>query len=416
MKTIKIISVVGARPQFVKLSPLARAAASGRGPGRSLKHLILHTGQHYDDKMSRVFFDELEIPRPDYDLGVGSGSHARQTGKMMVGIEKILREEKPDWVLVYGDTNSTLAGALAAAKLRIPIGHIEAGLRSFNRGMPEEINRVAADRVSDILFCPTQTAVKNLGKEGFKNIVNQGRLLKEVHLSLFTLRFPSGQALRPFSPRLRSGPAGKAGPASHLSPLVVNVGDIMYDSILFYLGLAEKRSRIIETLDLHSSYCLATVHRAESTDNLRNLKAIILILKEIAKQGIQVVFPVHPRTRKIIQKNSSLRAHCSGFSLLDPVPYLDMLRLEQHARFILTDSGGVQKEAYWLRVPCLTIRNETEWVETLGAGANVLVGYDRDKTLRAVKNLPQARRDSGGIYGNGHAAERIIQVLKTCSG
>ena len=387
LKAIKLLSIVGARPQFIKLSPLARAAASGRGPGRSLKHLILHTGQHYDDKMSRVFFDELGIPRPDYDLGVGSGSHARQTGKMMVGIEKILREEKPDWVLVYGDTNSTLAGALAAAKLRIPIGHIEAGLRSFNRGMPEEINRVVADRVSDILFCPTKIAVKNLAREGFKNILNAGKLTADHSIQ-----------------------------ASAGVPLVANVGDIMYDSILLYLELAEKKARIFETLDLHTSYCLATVHRAESTDNLRNLKAIILILKEIAKQGIQVVFPVHPRTRKIIQKNSSLRAHCSGFSLLDPVPYLDMLRLEQHARFILTDSGGVQKEAYWLRVPCLTIRNETEWVETLKAGANVLVGYDRDKTLRAVNHLPRPWKAPGSIYGDGHAAERIIQVLKTCSG
>lgn len=387
MKPIKVVSIVGARPQFIKLASLARSIASEPGRGRKLKHLILHTGQHYDEGMSRVFFDELRIPRPDFNLGVGSGSHACQTGEMMVGVEKVLQELKPDWALVYGDTNSTLAGALAAAKLRIPIAHVEAGLRSFNRAMPEEINRAAADRISDILFCPTRTAVENLAREGFKNIVNAGRLTADYTKTI-----------------------------SRLFPLVANVGDIMYDSILFNLKLAEKKSRILERLNLRAPYCLATVHRAESTDSAKNLKTILLVLREIAKKGIQVVFPVHPRTRKKIRGDSSLRAHCSGFSLLDPVPYLDMLRLEQHAQFILTDSGGVQKEAFWLNVPCLTVRNETEWVETLEARANVLVGYDRGKALRAVDHLPRARRDSGEIYGDGHAAERIIRVLKACSG
>jgi len=305
---------------------------------------------------------------------------------MMVGIEKVLQEEKPDWVLIYGDTNSTLAGALAAAKLQIPIGHIEAGLRSFNRAMPEEINRVVADRVSDILFCPTRTAVKNLAREGFKNIVNAGKLTEDYPI-----------------------------PVSRLSPLVINVGDLMYDSILFNLKLAEKKSRILEGLNLRTPYCLVTVHRAESTDSAKNLKAILLVLREIANKGVQVVFPVHPRTRKKIRGDSSLRAHCSEFSLLDPVPYLDMLRLEKNAQFILTDSGGVQKEAYWLNVPCLTVRNETEWLETLEVGANVLVGYDRRKALKAVDHLPRPRRDSGGIYGDGHSAERIMRVLKSHS-
>lgn len=348
---MKVVSVVGARPQFIK------AAAVSRILRRQHREILLHTGQHYDDLMSDVFFRELDLPPPDVNLGVGSASHGRQTGEMLIGIERVLLEERPDRVLVYGDTNSTLAGALAAAKLGIPLAHVEAGLRSFNRAMPEEINRIVADRLSDLLFCPTQTAVENLAREG---------ITSGVHW----------------------------------------VGDVMYDLLLQSLPLAERRSDILERLGLGpGTYLLATVHRAGNTDVRENLSAIIAGLNAV---GETVVFPLHPRTRHALAQWGI--APGENVRLIEPVGYLDMLILEKNARLILTDSGGVQKEAYWLGIPCLTLREETEWVETVEAGWNVLVGTSPERIVEAVHTFhPQGERPA--LFGDGRAGEKIVELL-----
>ena len=348
---MKILSVVGARPQFVK------AAAVSRVLRRDHDEILVHTGQHYDDNMSKVFFEELDIPPPDFHLGVGSGTHGAQTGAMLAGIEKLLLAEPPEWVLVYGDTNSTLAGALSAAKLRCKVAHVEAGLRSYNRAMPEEINRVVADHLSDLLFCPSETAVANLAAEG----ITQG---------------------------------------------VVIVGDVMADVLRTSADRARGRPALYEQTGLRErGYLLATVHRAENTDDsvrLRNILAAFDALDE------PVIFPVHPRTRKAMDAlGYSPPGHVH---LLEPVGYLDMTGLEQAARMILTDSGGIQKEAYWLGVPCLTLRDETEWMETVKAGWNSLTGADSDRIVQAVRSFrpPSARPE---LYGDGNAAVRISQAL-----
>jgi len=358
---LKIINIVGARPQFIKLAPILRAIEkhNQNHPECPIQEVLVHTGQHYDYEMSQVFFDELGLKAPDYHLGVGSGTHGYQTGEMLKRIEEVLLKEKPDLVMVYGDTNTTLAGALAAAKLHIPVAHVEAGLRSFNRKIPEEINRVLTDHISDLLFCPTQTAVENLRREGIE---------KGVHL----------------------------------------VGDVMYDAVLLYLDLAEKKSQIMEQLGLKpKSYALATVHRAENTDQLERLWAIFEGLERVAKEGLPVVLPLHPRTQKQL---NALGIHPKKVQVLDPVSYLDMLVLEKNARVILTDSGGVQKEAFFFRVPCVTLREETEWVETVEAGWNTLVGYD---PKRIVKVAFEARsgRESVWPYGDGQAAKKIVSAL-----
>jgi|WetSurMetagenome_2_1015567.scaffolds.fasta_scaffold09745_1 UDP-GlcNAc3NAcA epimerase len=365
MSAIKIITVVGARPQFIKAASVSRAIAAnnqaGGGPG--IDELIVHTGQHYDDSMSRVFFDELHIPDPAVNLGVGSGSHGRQTGAMLERLETVFEEGKPDYVLVYGDTNSTLAGALAAAKLHIPVAHVESGLRSFNRRMPEEINRVVADHLASILFCPTETAVRNLAKEGITRGVHQ-------------------------------------------------VGDVMYDSVLFNMALAERSSDVLDRLGLPpKSYYLATVHRAENTDDPQRLQGILTAFRQFDRP---VVLPLHPRTRKTL--GEGLREVGGHVRIIDPVPYLDMLRLEKSARLILTDSGGVQKEAYWFGVPCVTLRDETEWVELVEAGCNRTTGTDPEAILGAVGDferagaaLPPDRPTH--LYGDGHSSERIVAVL-----
>lgn len=348
---MKVVSVVGARPQFIK------AAAVSRVLRRQHKEVLLHTGQHYDDLMSDVFFRELDLPRPDVNLGVGSASHGRQTGEMLIGIERVLLEERPDWVLIYGDTNSTLAGALAAAKLGIPLAHVEAGLRSFNRTMPEEINRVVADRLSDLLFCPTRTAVENLAREG---------MTSGVHL----------------------------------------VGDVMYDILLQSLPLAERRSDILERLGLvPGAYLLATIHRAGNTDVRENLSAIIAGLNAA---GERVVFPLHPRTRHALAQWGIVPAE--NVLLIEPVGYLDMLALEKNARLILTDSGGVQKEAYWLGIPCITLREETEWVETVEAGWNILVGTSVERIVKAVHTF-RPREERPALFGDGRAGEKIVEIL-----
>lgn len=350
---MKVVSIVGARPQFIKAAVVSRALRQRH------QEVLLHTGQHYDDLMSDVFFRELGIPLPDVNLGVGSASHARQTAEMLVGIEQVLVQERPDWVLIYGDTNSTLAGALAAAKLGMPLAHVEAGLRSFNRSMPEEINRVVADRLSDLLFCPTRTAVENLAREG---------ITAGVHW----------------------------------------VGDVMYDALLASLPIAQQGSNILERLGLEpAGYLLATVHRAGNTDIRENLAAI---LEGLSATGETVILPLHPRTRRAMAGWGI--AAGENVRLLEPVGYLDMLILEQNARLILTDSGGVQKEAYWLGVPCITLREETEWVETVAAGWNLLVGTSAERIVEAVRTFrPQGERPA--CFGDGDAGEKIVQILES---
>lgn len=351
---MKAASVVGARPQFIK------AALMSRELRKLHKEVLIHTGQHYDYEMSRVFFDELEIPEPDYNLDVGSGSHGLQTGLMLERIEKVLLNEKPDCVIVYGDTNSTLAGSLAGSKVQIPVIHVEAGLRSFNRKMAEEINRVITDHISTMLFCPTETAVKNLKNEG----INDG---------------------------------------------VYKVGDVMYDAFLSNFPMAKKKSGILSTLNLRSKdYLLATIHRAENTDNIRNLRSIV---EALAALNRKVVFPAHPRTRKQMQL-FGLQKYLSGSNplIIEPVSYFDMLILEENAKIIITDSGGMQKEAYWLGVPCMTLRSETEWVETVEDGWNVLVGADKDKIIHELENFsPKSERRE--TFGNGKAVERIMDIV-----
>lgn len=361
----RVLTIVGARPQFVKAGTVSRAIAiRNRQQGTSkVVERIVHTGQHYDPAMSKVFFEELEIPEPEVNLAVGSGSHGKQTGAMLERIESIIIEEKPTWVLIYGDTNSTLAGALAAAKLQVPIAHVEAGLRSYNRAMPEEINRVVADAMSTLLLCPTKAAVENLRKEG----VSHG-----VHL----------------------------------------VGDVMYDSVLFYRTLARERSQILEHLGLRCrEYYLATIHRAENTDDPNRLQAIISSLQET---GVPVILPLHPRTRCTL--GSKVQQLDSRIKVIDPVPYLDMLTLESNARVIMTDSGGVQKEAFWLRVPCVTLRDETEWTELVENGYNRLAGADPKLIREAVQWAEQRgpSLDAGAapeLYGDGKSAERIVSLL-----
>ena len=359
MKTV--LSIVGARPQFVKAAAVSRVLRRSRG----MHEVLVHTGQHYDPNMSRIFFRELEIPEPDANLGIGSGTHGAQTGRMLEALERVISRERPAWVLVYGDTNSTLAGALAAAKLRVPVAHVEAGLRSWNRAMPEEINRVAADHASNLLFAPTRAAVANLRREGIE--------------------------------------ASK----------IARVGDVMYDAALYYGGKAERGSRILERLALDGKdYVLATVHRAENTDDSGRLRAIFHALQRLARD-IAMVVPVHPRTRKALAR-SGWRA-TGALRLIDPVGYLDMVMLEKHARLIATDSGGVQKEAFFYRVPCATLRTETEWVELVAAGWNALVpptsvGRVYRGLCGILRNF-QPPRGSRQLYGDGRAAEKIVNRL-----
>jgi UDP-N-acetylglucosamine 2-epimerase len=350
---MKFAAVVGARPQLIKCACLSHELR------KAATEILIHTGQHYDDNMSATFFRELDIPEPDYHLGVGSGTHGAQTGEMLKRIEEVFVKENPDCVLVYGDTNSTLAGALAAAKLRLPLAHIEAGLRSFNRSMPEEINRVVTDHVSNFLFSPTETAVRNLKEEG----VEEG---------------------------------------------VYHVGDVMFDAALQYGDRAESYSRILERLKLcPKNYALATIHRAENTDDPERFCSIFYTLEEIAKSELPVDNPLHPRSRK---QFNSLDLSFSHLQIIEPVSYLDMLLLEKQARIILTDSGGVQKEAYFFQVPCLTLREETEWVETVEAGWNTLVGMQKKKMLQGIRE-GRAGSNADWPYGNGDSAQKITRIL-----
>lgn len=379
---MKIIHIVGARPQFIKYFPVSNAVQAINGSsGNSITELLIHTGQHYDYSMSKVFFDEFGIKEPDYHLGVGSGLHGEQTGRIIEKVEGILNREKPDAVLVYGDTNSSLGGALGAVKLQIPVAHIEAGLRSFNKYMPEEINRIIIDHASTILFCPSETAVKNLKAEGFKNIINEGALISTV---FFTSDKKAEKII-----------------ADKNNPIVVNVGDVMRDVLLYAVAIAEKRSKIIEELRLSKKgYCTLTLHRAENTDHPEQFEDIVDFVNEVCT-GKSVIFPMHPRTRKVYGNIS--KKFSSNVTIIDPISYFDMLHLLKNSALLLTDSGGMQKEAYWLRIPCITLRNETEWLETLRSGWNVLY-----KNYRGEHKVSESDK---GYFGDGKSAERIITTI-----
>lgn len=361
MKTIA--TVVGARPQFIKAAVVSRQLRSSAG----VREILIHTGQHYDDNMSRIFFDELEIPAPDVNLGIGSGTHGAQTGRMLEAIERAFTESRPDLVLIYGDTNSTLAGALAAAKLHIPVAHVEAGLRSFNRCMPEEINRVVADSVSDLLFAPTESAVANLRNEGVAD--------ERIHL----------------------------------------VGDVMYDAALHYGPMAETSADALQRIGAEPHrYVLATIHRAENTDDLDRLSAIFSALATISAD-VPVVAPLHPRTRQKLLDHGIGTNLPDSFKQIEPVGYLDMLSLERHARLIVTDSGGVQKEAYFHRVGCATLRDETEWMELVEMGCNRLVPpTSADAIVDAIRHaLSEGREwpEDEALFGGGKASQQIAQIL-----
>ncbi|OKH13839.1 non-hydrolyzing UDP-N-acetylglucosamine 2-epimerase [[Limnothrix rosea] IAM M-220] len=359
---MKILTIIGARPQFIKAAAVSRIVRSEE----HINEVLVHTGQHYDRNMSDVFFGELDIPRPDYNLGIGSASHGVQTGKMLAAIEEVLLKEKPDWMLVYGDTNSTLAGAIAAAKLHIPIAHVEAGLRSFNRNMPEEVNRVLTDHAADLLFTPTTIASKNLLKEGI------------------------------------------ASPRIHL------VGDVMYDAALFYVQQVDARSRILGDLNLKKEeYILSTIHRAENTDSHVRLTAIINALSELGKE-IKVVLPLHPRTGKILKELDLFDQVSQSLCLIEPVGYYDMIALEKNAKMIVTDSGGIQKEAYFYQVPCATLRDETEWLELMESGWNCLIPpHCADEMVEKLRVRMSKLPPSGvmPLYGDGTASEKILKIL-----
>jgi len=348
---MKLLTVIGARPQFIKAASVSRKL-TGR-----IEEIIVHTGQHYDANMSEVFFEELEIPKPAFHLNIGSGSHGEMTGKMLMGIEQVLIQEKPDALLVYGDTNSTLAGALAASKLLVPVIHVEAGLRSFNRNMPEEKNRILTDHISDFLFVPTQTGIENLSREGIE---------KGVFLC----------------------------------------GDVMYDGILHYSKMAAKKSNILQGLGANQGkYCLCTIHRAENTDDSRRL---ISIFSALGKSGEEIILPLHPRTQRFIKEYGIFTA--PNVRIIDPVGYLDMLRLMSESRKVITDSGGIQKEAFFLGKPCITLRDETEWVETVENGWNCICGANEDKIVHAISHF-QPASPRKNYFGDGNASGKIVDEL-----
>jgi UDP-GlcNAc3NAcA epimerase len=354
----KIVTIIGARPQFVKASSVSRALMADQ----VIEEIIVHTGQHYDQNMSAVFFEEMEIPEPRYNLEVNGAGHGAMTGRMLEKIENVLITEKPQLVMVYGDTNSTLAGALAARKLNIPVAHVEAGLRSFKMTMPEEVNRILTDRISDLLFCPTDKAVSNLENESFRQFECQ----------------------------------------------IYQVGDVMYDSALFYASRSEAKSHVISHLGLaHVPFVLCTIHRQENTDDLNNLKSIIAGLNLLCHET-RVVLPLHPRTRKIMQQSGI----STEFETIEPVGYFDIISLLKNCQLVITDSGGMQKEAYFFRKYCLTLRDETEWVELIEHGFNSLVGVDPHKILSSYHDMMHTPFPTvHDLYGEGKASQKIARIM-----
>jgi UDP-GlcNAc3NAcA epimerase len=355
---IKILTILGARPQFIKAGSVSREVKRVKEEGISIEEIIVHTGQHYDTNMSDIFFEQMQIPKPNYFLGIGGKSHGAMTGQMIEKIEEVALKEKPDWIMVYGDTNSTLAGAIVASKLHIKLAHIEAGLRSFNMKMPEEVNRILTDRVSNILFCPTDTAIQNLKNEGYEN----------------------------------------------LDCKIVKSGDVMQDGAMFYKNLAVKPS-----VEIKNDFILCTIHRAENTDDEARLKSIFEALNEIAEEK-QVILPLHPRTKKILE---NLKLNIRNLTVIDPVGYLEMVWLIDNCDFVMTDSGGLQKEAYFFEKQCITLRDETEWVELVECGANTLVGANKEKILDAYKNNIEFNKENSrlDLYGGGKASQNIINEL-----
>ncbi|RXK07208.1 non-hydrolyzing UDP-N-acetylglucosamine 2-epimerase [Halarcobacter bivalviorum] len=352
---MKILTILGARPQFIKAGSVSREILKYK----EIEEIIIHTGQHYDNNMSDIFFDEMKIPKPHYFLGIGGKSHGAMTGQMIEKIEEVALKEKPDWILVYGDTNSTLAGAIVASKLHIKLAHIEAGLRSFNMNMPEEINRIITDRVSNILFCPTKIAIENLKNEGFDNFKCK----------------------------------------------IINSGDVMQDGAIFYKDLAIKPNIKIE-----DNFILCTIHRAENTDDKQRLINIFEALNEIAKEK-QIILPLHPRTKKILE---GLKLELNNLSIIDPIGYLEMTWLINNCSLIMTDSGGLQKEAYFFRKQCITLRDETEWIELVDLGVNILVGANKEKILNYYKEYSLSNKkfnQTSDLYGQGEASKKIIKSL-----
>jgi UDP-GlcNAc3NAcA epimerase len=376
---IKILTVIGARPQIIKAAALSRAIRNGFSD--RIGEVILHTGQHYDDNMSRVFIDQMEVPQPDYNLNVGSKSHGRQTAEMIAGIEEVILKESPHCLVLYGDTNSTLAGAVAGSKLHVPVVHVEAGLRSFNKTMPEEINRITCDHASTLLFSPTLTGVRNLIREGFRE--------------------------------------NASPPYSIDNPKIYHCGDIMYDNTLFFKEIAPKLSFIIEELNLDQQpYVLGTIHRDNNTDQPYRLNEIFTGILTIAeREKMKVVLPLHPRTMKVLDKNLDPGLHESlkgneNIVITEPLPFFDITLLEEHAALILTDSGGVQKEAYFHKKPCIILRSETEWIEIVEQGTAILADANADNIANAYDHLLNNKNLSyPPIFGDGHAAEFICQEL-----
>lgn len=371
---LKLVTIIGARPQFIKAAAVSRAIAGHNSmiPDRktAITEIIVHTGQHFDAKMSDIFFEEMQIPLPDYNLNINSVGHGAMTGRMLEKIEEVLLKEKPDYVLVYGDTNSTLAGALAARKLHTKVVHVEAGLRSFNMRMPEEVNRVLSDRISDILCCPTKRAVENLLNEGYK--------------------LPSDPEFRPNDPK------------------IMVTGDVMHDVAIFYSVHSADKSKIVDNLCLRDKeFVLLTIHRAENTDDPARLSSIVHAVNRISNE-ITVVLPLHPRTRKILN-SSQVNLN---FPPMEPVGYFDMVELMKRARLVMTDSGGVQKEAYFFKKPCITLRDETEWTELVECGFNFLSGADEDRIIAGYRRAIGMSFDfSSDLYGNGRASETILSIL-----
>jgi UDP-GlcNAc3NAcA epimerase len=375
----RIVTIIGARPQIIKAAALSRAIKTKFLD--TLSEIIVHTGQHYDENMSQVFFDELNIPHPDYNLNVGSGSHGKQTALMIEKIEEILIKEKPDAIVLYGDTNSTLAGGIAASKIHVPVVHIEAGLRSFNKAMPEEVNRIMCDHVSTLLFSPTKTGYSNLVKEGFKE--------------------------------------NTTAPYSADNPKIYHCGDVMYDNSLYFSSIADDKTNVINSNGLLTgNFILATIHRNNNTDEPKRLEALFSAMHKISiENNVQILIPLHPRTDKLLKQNLSEALYKSIstnslIKIIPPVSFLEMISLEKNAKLVMTDSGGVQKEAFFFKKPCIILRSETEWIELVQCGSAIIADADEDKIINAYNHFEKANDlVFPNVFGDGHASEFICENI-----